>query len=74
MDSLTEKQQTMLSYISKNPNCTIRELATHQSVTHQSAYERLGQLKRKGLVSTGDKHQKRRIKLQEQTNAYQNEQ
>jgi DNA-binding MarR family transcriptional regulator len=60
---MTAKQQQAFSFIAMHPGCSIRELAEHCCITHQSAYERIGQLKRDGLITTGDKHQKRRMKV-----------
>lgn len=60
---MTEKQQQAFDFIAANPGCSIRELAEHCGITHQSAYERIGQLKRDGLISTGENHQKRSMKV-----------
>jgi len=62
-DRLTEKQQQAFAFIAANPGCSIREIAEHCGITHQSAYERIGQLKRDGLITTGTKHQKRAMRV-----------
>lgn len=60
---MTHKQQQAFGFIALHPGCSIKELAEHCGITHQSAYERIGQLKRDGLVSIGLKYQKRRMKV-----------
>ena len=60
---MTHKQQQAFGYIALHPGCSIRELAEHCGITQASAYERIGQLKRDGLISTGGKYQKRRMRV-----------
>lgn len=60
---MTAKQQQAFDFIRMNPGCTIRALSIHCGITHQSAYERIGQLKRDGLITTGNKHQKRAMRV-----------
>lgn len=60
---MTTKQQQAFDFIRLHPGCTIRALSEHCGITHQSAYERIGQLKRDGLITTGNKHQKRAMRV-----------
>lgn len=60
---MTAKQQQALAFIAENPGCSIRELAEHCGITHQSAYERTWQLKAMGVITTGKKYEKRAMRV-----------
>lgn len=60
---MTAKQKQAFDFIGSRPGCSIKEVAEHCKITHQSAYERIGQLKRDGLITTGDKFKKRQMRV-----------
>lgn len=60
---MTAKQQQAFDFIAANPGCSIRELAEHCGISHQSAYERTWQLKAMGAITTGDKFEKRAMRV-----------